>query len=101
MDIQQCIANAIQASLADLLKHVEAEKLTAILTSTAELEFLKQKPLLSPADVAKLYGIPTATLSTWRSRATGPDYAKAEGSVFYTHQQIARWITKNEVKLKK
>lgn len=100
MDIQKCIENAVSASLAGLLEHVGGKELAGLLEAMARLELLKKKPLLTPADVSALYGIPTATLATWRSRALGPDYVKAEGSVFYTHQQMERWIARNEVKLK-
>lgn len=100
MDMQQCIEQAIKASLADLLTHVGGKELALLLESMAKLELLKKKPLLTPADVSILYGIPTATLSTWRSRAIGPDFVKAEGSIFYTHKQIERWLARNEVKVK-
>ena len=101
MDIQECIQNAIQAALGDLLANLGGVDVAAKLEQAATLELLRKKAMLTPADVSALYGIPTATLATWRSRALGPDYTKAEGSVYYTHQQIERWISRNEVRLKR
>lgn len=101
MELEQYLKNAFQDVCADLLGNIMNSDMEDILKQTAKLEFLRKKPLLSSADVANLYGIPTATLATWRSRGMGPDYTKAEGSVFYTHQQIERWIAKNEVRHEK
>ena len=101
MDIQDCIQNAIRVVLGDLLANVGGVELAAKLEQAASLELLRKKALLTPAEVSALYGIPTATLATWRSRALGPNYTKAEGSIYYTHQQIERWIACNEVRLKR
>lgn len=51
-----------------------------------------RKKLLSPADVAALYGIPPATLATWRCRGVGPDFIKAESSVYYLPEQVDAWL---------
>lgn len=101
MDIQDCIQNAIGLALGDLFANVGGPELAAKLEQAAALALLQKKALLTPVEVAALYGIPTATLATWRSRALGPDYTKAEGSIYYTHQQLERWIARNEVRLKR
>ena len=101
MDIQECIENAVKAALSDLLAHVGGPELAHTLERAACLELLRKKTMLTPAEVTTLYGIPSATLATWRSRGIGPDYTKAEGSIFYTHKQMERWIAANEVRIKR
>ena len=101
MDIQECIQKAIQSALSDLLANLGGVDVAAKLGQAATLELLRKKALLTPAEVSALYGIPAATLATWRSRAHGPNYIKAEGSVYYTHQQLERWLVNNEVKVRR
>lgn len=99
MEIQDCVENAIRQAVAELLASINCQQFGEILVRAATLEFLKKKPLLTPSEVNQLYGIPVATLATWRSRSLGPDYVKAEGNVFYKNSQIAEWLHKCEIKV--
>lgn len=99
MEIQECVENAIRKAVTELLASIDSHQFSEILNRVATLEFLKKKPLLSPAEVTKLYGIPMATLATWRSRGLGPDYIKAEGNVYYRNSQIVKWLDKCEIKV--
>ncbi len=101
MNAENLIKEAVKNAFGEFLATIGGADVATHLERAARLEALLKKPLLSSVDVEELYGIPTATLATWRSRAMGPDYTKAEGSVFYTHQQIERWIARNEVKIKR
>lgn len=97
MEIQECVETAIRKAISELLVSIDSQRFSEIMARAATLEFLKKKPLLTPGEVNQLYGIPVATLSTWRSRGVGPDYVKAEGSIFYKNCQIAKWLDKCEV----
>lgn len=98
MEIQECVEIAIRNAISELLVSIDSQQFSEIMTRAATLEFLKKKPLLTPSEVNKLYGISMATLATWRSRGLGPDYIKAEGNVFYKNSQIAKWLDKCEVR---
>ena len=68
------------------------DELRETLLQCARLQQVRAKKLLSPADVAALYGIPPATLATWRCRGVGPDFIKAESSVYYLPEQVDAWL---------
>lgn len=101
MEIQDCIESAIRKSLSDLLATVDSQEVAGILAKSAHLELLKKKPVLTSAEVSELYGIPVATLATWRTRRIGPDYIKAEGSIFYKNSQVENWLSRCEVRISK
>ncbi|WP_034638162.1 helix-turn-helix transcriptional regulator [Desulfovibrio cuneatus] len=101
MNIETAIIEAIQGALGNLLATVGGADVAAHLQKAARLEALRKQPLLTPDDVSELYHIPVSTLSTWRSRAKGPNYTKLEGSIFYTSAQIEKWIAANEVKIRR
>lgn len=90
--------SAIRKAISGLLDSIDSQQFSEIMARAATIEFLKKKPLLTPGEVNQLYGIPVATLATWRSRGLGPDYVKAEGSIFYKNSQIAKWLDRCEVK---
>lgn len=92
MSIEASIEKAIRESLADLLANVGGDELRETLLQCARLQQVRAKKLLSPADVAALYGIPPATLATWRCRGVGPDFIKAESSVYYLPEQVDAWL---------
>lgn len=50
------------------------------------------KKYLNTADAAKYMGFSEDTLNSWRSRGTGPEYAKINRSVRYEINAIDRWI---------
>lgn len=88
--LKEIIAQEVGAALAPL-----AEK---VLKEVAELETLKRRPLLSPAEVQRVYGLKVATLADKRTRGSGPDFIKPgdnSGAVFYRPADIDRWIEKN------
>ena len=101
MEIQECVENAIRKAVAELLAGIDCQQFGIIMAHAANLELLKKKPILTPAEVSQLYGIPSTTLATWRSRGLGPDYVKAEGSIFYKNSQIMKWLDKCEVRSSK
>lgn len=92
MSIEASIEKAIRESLADLLANAGGDELRETLLQCARLQQVRAKKLLSPADVAALYGIPPATLATWRCRGVGPDFIKAESSVYYLPEQMDAWL---------
>lgn len=48
--------------------------------------------LLAPPDVARLLGVPIATLANWRSGRTGPAFLKVGRHVRYRRADIDAWI---------
>ncbi|EGY26439.1 hypothetical protein DA2_1432 [Desulfovibrio sp. A2] len=66
----------------------------------AELEALKRKEFLTSKEVARLYGIPYATLDTLRSRGGGPAYHQVHrgGTVLYRHEDIREYVTRARVR---
>lgn len=98
MEIQECVETAIRNAISELLASIDSYQFSEIMVRAATLEYLKNKPLLTPSEVKQLYGISMATLATWRSRGLGPDYVKAEGSIFYKNSQIVKWLEKCEVR---
>lgn len=48
--------------------------------------------LLRAADVAKLLGIPVATLANWRASGKGPPYLRVGRHVRYRDADVEAWI---------
>ena len=57
-----------------------------------------EKKFLTAREVTKLYAIPLGTLSQWRTRKTGPDYFKINGSVRYSVEELDRFFESSRVK---
>ena len=88
--LRKIISQEIGAAIAPM-----AEKMFREVT---EMELLKRRPLLTPAEVQKVYGIIASTLATKRCRGGGPDYIKegnASSGVLYRSADIERWLDKN------
>ena len=88
--LKEIIAQEVGAALAPLAERV--------LREVAELEALKRRPLLTPPEVQRLYGLKVATLADKRVRGSGPDFIKAadnSGAVFYRPADIERWLDHN------
>lgn len=54
-----------------------------LLAPVLEVERLKRKKLLTPAEVEIVYGIKRRTLEDWRHKKVGPEYEKPGGTVKY------------------
>lgn len=54
-----------------------------LLAPVLEIERLKRKKLLTPAEVETVYGIKRRTLEDWRHKKVGPEYEKPGGTVKY------------------
>ena len=81
------MAQALGGVLRDELLHV------------VDLERLKRKELLAPAEVEALYGLKVATLETWRCRGGGPDFIKLGGKlVYYRPEDIKQYLNAGRVK---
>ncbi len=89
--LQRIIAEEVSAALAPMAGRILAE----VAAEVAGIEALKRRPLLTPLEVQKLYGIKATTLSDKRTRGGGPDYIKEASSVFYRPQDVDRWIERN------
>jgi len=56
------------------------------------------KVALTPAEVARYYGIPEQTLANWRCRKVGPQFVKAEGKkILYRRKDIEDWLERHKV----
>lgn len=53
------------------------------------------RELLSAVDVSNELQIPTATLSTWRTRGGGPAFVKLGRAVRYRRADLEAWISAN------
>lgn len=53
---------------------------------------IKPTPLGSPSEVAEYLGLPPKTLAEWRSRGTGPKYAKVGRHVRYRWSDVEKWL---------
>lgn len=57
--------------------------------------------LLSPQQVAEIYGFSVQTLANWRWQGTGPAYIKAHrgpgGRVYYRRADIEAWLQAHTV----
>lgn len=82
----------------ELLKERLDAVLRELLAPAAELEVLARKKGLSAEEVEKLYGIPTATLKTWRCRGRGPKFAKDGCVIRYGAADLAEYFAARTVK---
>lgn len=59
-----------------------------------EIQCLSAKPVLTPAEVEKLFGIPVSTLEKMRMENRGPAYSQLsrKGKVLYSRASIDAWI---------
>lgn len=48
--------------------------------------------LLRIGEVAKMTGIPVATLRYWRHRGTGPNSAKLGRAIVYREEDVIAWV---------
>ena len=90
--LQRIIAEEVGAVLAPMACRILEE----VASEIAGIEALKRRPLLTPLEVQKLYGIKATTLSDKRTRGGGPDYIKEASSVFYRPQDVDKWIERNK-----
>ena len=49
----------------------------------------------SPAEVAKMTGLSSVTLLSWRQRGEGPPWSKAGRRVLYRRADFERWLSTN------
>lgn len=94
--IEQGLSAALDSQIAERIDQAMTgfrEKLEQVV----DLERLRRKALLTPAEVEKLYGLKANTLETWRCRGGGPDYTKVGASVFYTNEALNRFIEERRV----
>lgn len=70
------------------------EAIQSAFAEAAELQKLAVKPMLTPSEVSKLYGIAESTLEKMRSANRGPAYSQltAKGKVLYSRQSIDTWL---------
>lgn len=54
--------------------------------------------LLAPGDVARVIGVPVATLANWRSGRTGPAFLKVGRHVRYRRVDLDEWIASRVVR---
>lgn len=59
---------------------------------------MRNPKYLSPAGVERRFGIPAATLGTWRYRRYGPPYVKAGKSVLYSAAQFQAWLDAHAIR---
>jgi len=50
------------------------------------------EPLLTEADAAKIFNLPTATLRNWRSRGDGPPFVKIGAVVRYRQSDLRDFL---------
>lgn len=64
-----------------------------VLAPAAEMQRLSHKAVLTPAEVAILYGITVSTLEKMRGENRGPAYSQLarNGKVLYSRQSIDAW----------
>lgn len=64
-----------------------------------EMQRLAHKAMLSPADVATLYGISEESLKKMRAENRGPAYSQLAkgGKVLYTRQSLDVWLAAQAV----
>jgi excisionase family DNA binding protein len=58
---------------------------------------VRPEPLASPAEVAKVLGIPEKTLAQWRSQDKGPEYSKVGRHVRYDWADVNAWLAEQHV----
>jgi predicted DNA-binding transcriptional regulator AlpA len=59
---------------------------------------IDSEQLLAPADVARVLGVPVATLANWRSGRTGPVFLKIGRHVRYRRADLEAWIDERAVR---
>ena len=61
--------------------------------------------LMGSEECAKMLGVQVATLQQWRTRHTGPPWAKVGAKVLYLRKNVMEWLdkeaTKNEIPKKR
>lgn len=70
------------------------EAIRSVFVEVAELQKLAVKPMLTPSEVNKLYGIAESTLEKMRASNRGPAYSQltAKGKVLYSRKAIDTWL---------
>ncbi len=63
-----------------------------VFAPVAEVELLKAKEYLTPAEVEKVYPLPASTLEKMRKASSGPKYIKRGRSVYYRPQDIRSYL---------
>jgi predicted site-specific integrase-resolvase len=57
----------------------------------------KPRNLMTPAEVAEVFGVTVGTLAHWRtSGRKGPNYIKATGRVRYRRATVEEWLAAQE-----
>lgn len=64
------------------------------MSPAVEMQKLAAKPVLTPSEVATLFGIPVSTLEKMRMENRGPAYSQLsrKGKVLYSRASIDAWI---------
>lgn len=70
------------------------EAIQSAFAEAAELQKLAVKPMLTPSEVNRLYGIAESTLEKMRAANRGPAYSQltAKGKVLYSRKAIDSWL---------
>ena len=55
-------------------------------------EQVTAEPLLEPNEVAALFKLPEATLTTWRAQRTGPRFYRVGRHVRYRRDDLEAWL---------
>lgn len=53
--------------------------------------------LLSQEDLAVLLNVKVQTLRQWRRLRRGPDFVKAQKSIYYRRSDVEKWLSMNVV----
>lgn len=72
--------------------------LRELLQPVAEIAALRHKEYLSTGEVEKLFGINAESLTSQRSRRTGPPYVKQGSRVLYRRQAVADYLEAHRVR---
>ena len=72
--IEEALDVAGRDVLAAALEQYFATHGRELLAPVVEMERIKRKTLLTPAEVEEVYGIKRRTLEDWRFRKIGPEY---------------------------
>lgn len=70
------------------------EAIKSVFVEAAELQKLAVKPMLTPSEVNKLYGIAESTLEKMRASNRGPAYSQLaiRGKILYSRKAIDTWL---------
>lgn len=66
--------------------HPKTEDAPALVTLRRRLGVLDQ------AELCALLGVDARTVSTWRTKGTGPAYIKVGNRVMYREEDVRRWL---------